>query len=56
MTGNDEEEEQSNVPVKTVDKSNPRTFKRNAEPEAPVRAAGTGGNRRGGPGGSEGGK
>lgn len=52
--GNDSDgEEKTPVPVKTVDKAVPRTTKRNVEPQAPVKAAGTGGGRRG-PGGSEG--
>lgn len=51
--GNDEDgEEKPVVPVKTVDKTPTNTTKRGVEPQAPVRAAG--GNRRGGPGGSEG--
>lgn len=50
--GNDDDgEEKPVVPVKTVDKAPTNTTKRNVEPQAPVRA---GGNRRGGPGGSEG--
>lgn len=52
--GNDEDgENKPNVPVKTVDKATARTTKRNVEPQAPVKAAGAGNNRRG-PGGSEG--
>lgn len=53
--GNDDDgEEKIPVPVKTVDKSVPRTVKRNApEPQQPVHRA-TGGNRRGGPSGNEG--
>ena len=56
--GNDSDgEEKPTVPVKTVDKVNARTGKRNAEPQAPVRSAGAGGNRRGGGlGGNDGGK
>lgn len=47
--GNDSDgEEKPTVPVKTVDKVNARTGKRNAEPQAPLRSAGAGGNRRGG--------
>lgn len=41
--------------MKTVDKASTRTTKRNVEPQAPVRAAGAGSNRRG-PSGSEGGE
>ncbi|KAK2679981.1 Hyaluronan/mRNA-binding protein [Fusarium oxysporum f. sp. vasinfectum] len=53
--GNDSDgEEKPVVPVKTVDKNTARTTKRNVEPQAPVRAGGAGGNRRG-PGGNEGG-
>lgn len=53
--GNDDDgEEKIPVPVKTVDKQNPRTAKRNVEPQPPTR--GPGGNRRGGPGGNEGGE
>ncbi|KAI5465482.1 hypothetical protein BGZ63DRAFT_105355 [Mariannaea sp. PMI_226] len=52
--GNDSDgEEKPVVPVKTVDKAATRTTKRNVEPQAPVRPAGAGNNRRG-PGGSEG--
>ncbi|KAK2935497.1 Hyaluronan/mRNA-binding protein [Fusarium oxysporum f. sp. vasinfectum] len=52
--GNDSDgEEKPVVPVKTVDKNTARTTKRNVEPQAPVRAGGAGGNRRG-PGGNEG--
>ncbi|GKU01304.1 elicitor protein [Fusarium langsethiae] len=52
--GNDSDgEEKPVVPVKTVDKNTARTTKRNVEPQAPVKAAGAGGNRRG-PGGNEG--
>ncbi|KAH7170230.1 hypothetical protein EDB81DRAFT_774789 [Dactylonectria macrodidyma] len=54
LFGNDSDgEEKPVVPVKTVDKASTRTTKRNVEPQAPVRAAGAGSNRRG-PGGSEG--
>jgi hypothetical protein len=54
-SGNDDDgEEKIPVPVKTVDKKTTGTVKRTApEPQAPVR--GSGGNRRGGPGGNEGG-
>ncbi|KAH7329354.1 hypothetical protein B0I35DRAFT_42915 [Stachybotrys elegans] len=52
--GNDSDgEEKPVVPVKTVDKAPQNTTKRHVEPQAPVRNAGTGGNRRG-PGGNEG--
>lgn len=54
VSGNDDDgEEKIPVPVKTVDKQTTGTVKRTVEPQAPVR--GSGGNRRGGPGGSEGG-
>ncbi|KAH8738069.1 hypothetical protein BGZ61DRAFT_27422 [Ilyonectria robusta] len=54
LFGNDSDgEEKPVVPVKTVDKASTRTTKRNVEPQAPVRAAGAGSNRRG-PSGSEG--
>ncbi|KEY65797.1 hypothetical protein S7711_07181 [Stachybotrys chartarum IBT 7711] len=54
-TGNDSDgEEKPIVPVKTVDKAPTNTTKRNVEPQAPARAGGAGGNRRGGPGGNEG--
>lgn len=57
LTGNDEDgDAKPNVPVKTVDKASTHTTKRNVEPTAPVRAGGATGNRRGGPGGNEGGK
>jgi plasminogen activator inhibitor 1 RNA-binding protein len=53
--GNDSDgEEKPVVPVKTVDKAPTNTHKRGVEPTAPVRGAGAGGNRRGGPGGNEG--
>ncbi|KAM3505986.1 hypothetical protein MY10362_002632 [Beauveria mimosiformis] len=53
--GNDEDgDAKPNAPVKTVDKASTHTTKRNVEPQAPVRAAGATGNRRGGPGGNEG--
>ncbi|KAL7950882.1 hypothetical protein V8C42DRAFT_307826 [Trichoderma barbatum] len=53
--GNDSDgEEKPVVPVKTVDKAATRTTKRNVEPQAPQAPVRTGGNRRGGPGGSEG--
>jgi plasminogen activator inhibitor 1 RNA-binding protein len=57
-TGNDSDgEEKPTVPVKTVDKVNARTGKRNVEPQAPVRGTGAGGNRRGGGlGGNDGGE
>ncbi len=57
FSGNDEDgDAKPNAPVKTVDKATTHTTKRGVEPQAPVRAAGATGNRRGGPGGSEGGK
>jgi len=47
--GNDSDgEEKPTVPVKTVDKVNARSGKRNAEPVAPVGRTTAGGNRRGG--------
>ncbi|KAM5366714.1 hypothetical protein ACJZ2D_010390 [Fusarium nematophilum] len=53
-SGNDSDgEEKPVVPVKTVDKATTRTTKRNVEPQAPLRAGGAGGNRRG-PSGNEG--
>lgn len=52
--GNDEDgEEKTPVPVKTVDKAVKGTTKRNADPAPPVRGTGAG-SRRGGPGGNEG--
>lgn len=56
LLGTEEEDEQPSGPVKTVDKSLPRTTKRNAEPQAPIKPAGFTGTRRTGPGGNEGGK
>jgi len=53
--GNDEEDDQPSGPVKTVDKSLPRTTKRNIEPQAPSKPANAA-PRRSGPGGNEGGK
>ncbi|KAI8627381.1 hypothetical protein F5Y19DRAFT_177409 [Xylariaceae sp. FL1651] len=54
LLGNDEEDEQPSGPVKTVDKNNPRTTKRNVEPVAPAKPAANTGARRAGPGGNEG--
>ncbi|KAI1347641.1 hypothetical protein F5Y01DRAFT_318514 [Xylaria sp. FL0043] len=54
LLGNDEEDDQPSGPVKTVEKSLPRTTKRNVEPQAPTKPAGTTGTRRTGPGGNEG--
>ncbi|KAI0441734.1 hypothetical protein F4803DRAFT_408224 [Xylaria telfairii] len=55
VLGTEEDDEpQSSGPVKTVDKSLPRTTKRNVEPQAPTKPAGTTGTRRTGPGGNEG--
>ncbi|KAK5989923.1 hypothetical protein PT974_08186 [Cladobotryum mycophilum] len=56
LLGNDSDgEEKPVVPVKTVDKANPRTTKRNVvEPQAAPAPVRTGGNRRGGPSGNEG--
>lgn len=57
FSGNDEDgDAKPTAPVKTVDKATTHTTKRGVEPQAPVRAGGATGNRRGGPGGSEGGK
>lgn len=54
VLGTEEEDEQPSGPVKTVEKSLPRTTKRNAEPQAPIKPAGFTGTRRTGPGGNEG--
>ncbi|KAI1362766.1 hypothetical protein F5Y08DRAFT_259998 [Xylaria arbuscula] len=54
LLGNDEEDDQPSGPVKTVEKNLPRTSKRNVEPQAPAKPAGTTGTRRAGPGGNEG--
>ncbi|KAI0481858.1 hypothetical protein F4859DRAFT_437260 [Xylaria cf. heliscus] len=57
VLGTEEEDEpQPSGPVKTVEKTLPRTTKRNVEPQAPIKPAGTTGTRRAGPGGNEGGK
>ncbi|KAI1818763.1 hypothetical protein GGS20DRAFT_581155 [Poronia punctata] len=53
LLGNDEEEPQSG-PVKTVDKTVPRTTKRDVEPQAPSKPANISASRRAGPGGNEG--
>ncbi|KAI0186963.1 hypothetical protein EV127DRAFT_437526 [Xylaria flabelliformis] len=50
----EEDEPQPSGPVKTVEKNLPRTTKRNVEPQAPIKPAGTTGGRRVGPGGNEG--
>lgn len=42
--------------MKTVDKAITRTTKRDVDAQAPPRGGATGGNRRGGPGGNDGGK
>ncbi|KAI1311967.1 hypothetical protein F5Y03DRAFT_390935 [Xylaria venustula] len=54
LLGNDEEEDQPSGPVKTVEKTLPRTTKRNAEPQAPAKPAAATITRRSGPGGNEG--
>ncbi|RYC55849.1 hypothetical protein CHU98_g10361, partial [Xylaria longipes] len=55
VLGTEEEDEpQPSGPVKTVEKTLPRTTKRNVEPQAPIKPAGTTGTRRAGPGGNEG--
>ncbi|KAI1434352.1 hypothetical protein GGR50DRAFT_695152 [Xylaria sp. CBS 124048] len=54
LLGNDEDDEQPSAPVKTVEKSVPRTTKRNVEPQAPTKPEGVTGSRRAGPGGNEG--
>ncbi|GAW23045.1 hypothetical protein ANO14919_125930 [Xylariales sp. No.14919] len=54
LLGNDEEDDQPSGPVKTVEKTLPRTTKRNVEPQAPIKPAGTTSTRRAGPGGNEG--
>ncbi|KAI1261180.1 hypothetical protein F5Y18DRAFT_431486 [Xylariaceae sp. FL1019] len=54
LLGNDEEDDQPSAPVKTVDKTVPRTTKRNVEPQAPAKPAGATGGARRGPGGNEG--
>ncbi|KAK5631963.1 hypothetical protein RRF57_007677 [Xylaria bambusicola] len=54
MIRNDEEDDKPSGPVKTVEKTLPRTTKRNVEPQAPTKPAGTTSTRRPGPGGNEG--
>ncbi|KAI1828308.1 hypothetical protein F4861DRAFT_176830 [Xylaria intraflava] len=54
LLGNDEDDEQPSGPVKTVEKSVPRTTKRNVEPQAPTKPEGSTSTRRAGPGGNEG--
>ncbi|KAI0390173.1 hypothetical protein F5Y17DRAFT_462023 [Xylariaceae sp. FL0594] len=52
LLGNDEEDDQPSGPVKTVEKTVPRTTKRNVEPQAPSKPANVAPRR--GPGGNEG--
>ncbi|KAI1321273.1 hypothetical protein F5Y16DRAFT_405291 [Xylariaceae sp. FL0255] len=54
LLGNDEDDDQPSAPVKTVEKTLPRTTKRNAEPQPPAKPAGNTGGARRGPGGNEG--
>lgn len=54
LLGNDEEDDTPKAPVKTVEKTNLRSTKRNVEPQAPAKPAGNTGARRAGPGGNEG--
>ncbi|KAI0527750.1 hypothetical protein F5B22DRAFT_582170 [Xylaria bambusicola] len=54
LLGNDEEDDKPSGPVKTVEKTLPRTTKRNVEPQAPTKPTGTASTRRSGPGGNEG--
>ncbi|KAE9568812.1 RGG repeats nuclear RNA binding protein B [Colletotrichum fructicola] len=53
LLGNDAEDDTPQAPVKTVDKSTMRSTKRNAEPEAPSRAAANTGARRNNASGNE---
>ncbi|KAH9898952.1 hypothetical protein F4778DRAFT_741700 [Xylariomycetidae sp. FL2044] len=54
LLGNDDGDAEPTAPVKTVEKTLPRTTKRNVEPVAPAKPATNTGSRRAGPGGNEG--